>query len=80
MQTELFRKKKIYKYSPTFNAYYHIDQNHHFRVEREFTNVKKFYNNCTKLNISCKNKNKLVAKKKYGRFIFLRPEKFKIEE
>ena len=76
----IIQEKKIYKYSPTFNAYYHIDQNHHFRVEREFTNVKKFYNNCTKLNISCKNENKLVAKKRYGRFIFILPEKYTNEE
>jgi len=76
----IIQEKKIYKYSPILNVYYHVDENHHFRVEREFTNVKKFYNNCTKLNISCKNENKLVAKKKYGRFIFVRPGKLKMYE
>ncbi len=76
----IIQEKKIYKYSPIFNVYYHVDEDHHFRVEREFTNVKKFYNNCTKLNISCKNENKLVAKKRYGRFIFILPEKYTNEE
>ena len=76
----IVQEKKIYKYSPVFNVYYHVDEDHHFRVEREFTNIKKFYNDCTKLKVSCKNENKLIAKKKYGRFIFILPENFKIEE
>ena len=76
----IVQEKKTYKYSPVFNVYYHVDEDHHFRVEREFTNIKKFYNDCTKLKISCKNENKLIAKKKYGRFIFILPENFKIEE
>ena len=76
----IIKENKIYKYSPVFDVYYYIDEDHHFRVEREFTKIKKFYNDCTKLNIICENENKLIAKKKYGRFIFIRPEKFKIEE
>ncbi len=76
----IVQEQKIYKYSPFFNVYYHVDEDHFFRVEREFINIKKFYNDCTKLNILCKNKNKLIAKKKYGRFIFILPENFKIEE
>lgn len=76
----IVQEKKIYKYSPVFNVYYHVDEDHHFRVEREFTNIKKFYDDCTKLKVSCKNENKLIAKKKYGRFIFILPENFKIEE
>ena len=75
----IIQEKKIYEYSPVWNVYYYVDENHHFRVEREFKNVKKFYNDCTKINVSCKNENKLVAKKKFGRFIFLTPEKFEIE-
>ena len=76
----IIQEKKIYEYSPVWNVYYYVDENHHFRVEREFKNVKKFYNDCTKLNVSCKNENKLVAQKKFGRFIFLLPEKFEVEE
>ena len=76
----IIQEKRIYEYSPVWNVYYYVDENHHFRVEREFKNVKKFYNDCTKLNVSCKNENKLVAQKKFGRFIFLLPEKFEVEE
>ena len=76
----IIQEKRIYEYSPLWNVYYYVDENHHFRVEREFKNVKKFYNDCTKLNVSCKNENKLVAQKKFGRFIFLLPEKFEVEE
>ena len=76
----IIQEKRIYEYSPLLNVYYYVDENHHFRVEREFKNVKKFYNDCTKLNVSCKNENKLVAQKKFGRFIFLLPEKFEVEE
>ena len=76
----IIQEKRIYEYSPVWNVYYYVDENHHFRVEREFKNVKKFYNDCTKLNVSCKNENKLVAQKKFGRFIFLLPEKFEVEQ
>ena len=76
----IIKENKIYKYSPVFDVYYHIDEDHHFRVEREFSNIKKFYNDCTKLNVMCKNENKLIAKKKYGRFIFIRHAKFEIKE
>ena len=76
----IIKENKIYKYSPVFDVYYHVDEDHHFRVEREFSNIKKFYNDCTKLNVMCKNENKLIAKKKYGRFIFIRPAKFEIKE
>ena len=48
----IIQEKRIYEYSPVWNVYYYVDENHHFRVEREFKNVKKFYNDCTKLNVS----------------------------
>ena len=49
----IIQEKRIYEYSPVWNVYYYVDENHHFRVEREFKNVKKFYNDCTKFCTNC---------------------------
>ena len=32
----IIQEKRIYEYSPVWNVYYYVDENHHFRVEREF--------------------------------------------
>ncbi len=76
----LAREYKQYNYTPLKVTYYNVIENHHFRVEKEFSNIVDFYKDCTKKRIECKNQNKLIAYKKYGKFIFVKPSKFEIKQ
>ncbi len=69
-----------YDFSPIKNVYYDVNKDHHFRVEREFDKTLQFYKNCTKKNIFCKNKNRLLAYERYGKFIFVNPSVFEVKE
>ena len=63
-----------YNYSPFFNAYYFIDDNH-FRVQKDFETIINFYKNCTKKKIICENNTSLIAYEYYGKFVFVRKNK-----
>ena len=76
----LYNEYLKYDFSLIKNVYYDVNKDHHFRVEREFDKALEFYNNCTKKNIVCENQNKLLAYKKYGKFIFVNPSVFEIKE
>ncbi len=76
----IFKEHVKYNYLPFKNAYYDIDENHLFRIEKEFVNTFNFYNNCTKKKINCDNKNKLLAYKRYGKFIFVQSSEYKVNE
>ena len=65
-----------YNYSPFFNAYYFIDDNH-FRVQKDFETIINFYKNCTKKKIKCENNTSLIAYEYYGKFVFVRKNKNK---
>ena len=76
----IFVEHVKYNYSPFKSVYYNIDKNHFFRIEREFDKTIKFYNQCTKKRIECNNLNKLLAYKKYGKFIFVDSSKYKVKD
>ena len=76
----IINEKIKYNYSPFNSAYYDVDENHFFRIEKEFNNTIKFYKNCTKKKIDCDNNNKLLAYKNYGKFIFVNSSKYEISE
>tara|TARA_Y100000992_G_scaffold300430_1_gene269081 strand:- start:1256 stop:2470 length:1215 start_codon:yes stop_codon:yes gene_type:complete len=76
----ILEENSQYQYSPFKTVYYEINKNHHFRIEKEFDNTIKFYRNCTKKKIECKNENKLLAYKKYGKFVFVKSSKFKVKD
>ena len=40
----------------------------------------KFYNNCTKKQIQCENENKLLAFKKFNKYIFVYSNNYNLEE
>ena len=69
-----------YNYSPFKTVFYEVNKKNHFRIEKAFNNTINFYKNCTIKNIDCKNDNKLLAYKRYGKFVFVKSSKFKIEE
>ena len=69
-----------YDFSPIKNVYYDVNKDHHFRVEREFDKTIEFYMNCTKKKIVCENQNKLLAFKRYGKFIFVQSSDFEVRE
>ena len=69
-----------YDFSPIKNVYYDVNKDHHFRVQREFDKTLKFYEKCTKKNIVCENQNKLLAFKRYGKFIFVQSSDFEVKE
>ena len=71
---------EFYNYSPFKTVFYKIDEDHHFRVEKEFKKTIEFYENCTRKKIKCENKNKLLAFKKFNRFVFVESDKFSLEE
>ena len=76
----IYNEHVKYDFSPFKNVYYDVDKDHYFRVEREFDKTIKFYNNCTKKNIVCENQNKLLAYKRYGKFIFVQSSDFEVKE
>ena len=69
-----------YNYSIFTNAYYNFDQRHYFRVERKFNEILKFYFNCTKKQIKCKNENRLLAFKRYNKYIFVQSNNYNLEK
>ena len=76
----IYKENSQYKYSPISTVYYYVDKIHHFRVEKQFNKSIEFYRNCTKKKIYCKNENKLLAYKKYGKLIFVKTSKFKVKD
>ena len=76
----LYNENLKYDFSLIKNVYYDVNKDHYFRVEREFDKTLEFYNNCTKKNIVCENQNRLLAYKRYGKFIFVDPSVFEIKE
>ena len=47
---------------------------------RNFNEIIKFYNNCTKKQIQCENENKLLAFKKFNKYIFVYSNNYNLEE
>ncbi len=76
----IIKENEIYSYSIFTNAYYNIDERHHFRVERNFNEIIKFYNDCTKQQIKCENENKLLAFKKYNKYVFVYSDNYNLEK
>ncbi len=76
----IIKENTQYNYSPLKTVFYEINKKHHFRIEKAFNYTIDFYKNCTKKKIDCKNDNKLLAYKRYGKFVFVKSSKFKIEE
>ena len=76
----IIKENKQYNYSPIKTVFYEVNKKKHFRVEKEFNDTLNFYKNCTKRKIDCKNENKLLAHKQYGKFVFVISSKFIIEE
>ena len=52
----LFDERIIYNYKPEINIFYRVDKSH-FRIQSEFNNLIRDYQNCLKINKECKNKN-----------------------
>ena len=76
----IIKENEIYSYSIFTKAYYNIDEKHHFRVERNFNEIIKFYNDCTKQQIKCENENKLLAFKKYNKYVFVYSDNYNLEK
>ena len=76
----IYNEHLKYNYSPIKDVYYDVNKDHHFRVEREFDKTLEFYKNCTKKNIVCENQNRLLAYKRYGKFIFVQPSFFEVKD
>ncbi len=76
----IIKENKQYNYSPIKTVFYEVNKKKHFRIEKEFNDTLNFYKNCTKRKIDCKNENKLLAHKQYGKFVFVISSKFIIEE
>ena len=76
----IVKEHEKYNYKLFKNAYYHVDKKHYFRVERNFNEIIKFYNNCTKKQIQCENENKLLAFKKFNKYIFVYSNNYNLEE
>ena len=76
----IYNEHNKYNFSPFKNVYYYVNKDRYFRVEREFDKTLKFYNNCTKKNIVCENQNKLLAYKRYGKFIFVQSSDFEVKK
>ena len=76
----IVKENEKYDYSPFKNVYYQIDEKHHFRVEKNFNEIIKFYNNCTEKRIRCTNENKLLAFKKFNKYIFVKSSNYYLEE
>ena len=76
----IIKENDKYNYSIFTNAYYNIDERHHFRVERNFNKIINFYNNCTKEQIKCKNENKLLTFKRYNKYIFVQSSNYNLEK
>ena len=76
----IVKENDKYNYSIFTNPYYNIDEKHHFRVERNFNKIINFYNNCTKERIECKNENKLLAFKRYNKYIFVQSSNYNLEK
>ena len=76
----IYNEYAKYSFSPIKNVYYDVDKDYHFRVEEEFNKTIEFYENCTKKNIVCENQNRLLAYKRYGKFIFVDPSIFQVKE
>ena len=76
----IYNEYAKYSFSPIKNVYYDVDKDYHFRVEEEFNKTIEFYENCTKKNIVCENQNRLLAYKRYGKFIFVDPSIFEVKK
>ncbi len=76
----IVKENEKYDYSPFKNVYYHVDKLHHFRVEKNFNQIIKFYNDCTEKLIQCENKNKLLAFKKFNKYIFVKSSSYNLKE
>ena len=61
---------KKYEYKPFLNTFYYIDD-HHFRVEKEFNNFIKIYEECINKENECEGFEDLTTNKKFGKIILL---------
>ena len=76
----IIKENDKYNYSIFTNAYYNIDERNNFRVERNFNKIINFYNDCTKEQIECKNENRLLAFKRYNKYIFVQSSNYNLEK